>query len=75
MRVTIFSTGGEIPPCFDFCIVTRSYSSCPFLCALVHSDAKGQILIPVSNCSTGTVELPLNVAIGGVVALSEKEGT
>ena len=34
MRVTIFSTGGEIPPCFDFCVVTRSYSSPPFLCAL-----------------------------------------
>ena len=34
MRVTIFSTGGEIPPCFDFYVVTRSYSSRPFLCVL-----------------------------------------
>ena len=32
-------------------------------------------MIPVSNRSTGTVELPPNVAIGSVVALSEKEGT
>ena len=24
MRVTIFSTGGEILPCFDFYVVTRS---------------------------------------------------
>ena len=29
--VTIFSTGG---PCCDFYVVTRSYSSQPFLCAL-----------------------------------------
>ena len=34
MRVTIFSSAGEIPPCFDFYVVTRSYSSRPFLCAL-----------------------------------------
>ena len=35
MCVTIFSTAWrEIPPCFDFYIVTRSYSSCLFLCAL-----------------------------------------
>ena len=31
MRVTIFSTGRK---CFDFYVVTRSYSSRPFLCAL-----------------------------------------
>ena len=43
--------------------------------SVIHSDAKGQILIPVSNRSTGTVELPPNVAIGSVVALSEKDGT
>ena len=43
--------------------------------SVIHSDAKGRILIHVSNHSTGTVELPLNVAIGSVVALSEKEGT
>ena len=29
-----FSTGGEILPCFNFYIVTCSYSSRPFLCAL-----------------------------------------
>ena len=34
MCVTIFSTGGEILPCFNFYIVTGSYSSHPFLCAL-----------------------------------------
>ena len=34
IRVTIFSTGGEIPPCFDFYVVRRSYSSRSFLCAL-----------------------------------------
>ena len=34
MHATIFSTGGEIPPCFDFYVVTRSYSSHLFLCAL-----------------------------------------
>ena len=33
MRVTIFSTGGKISPCFNFYVVTRFYSSCPFLCA------------------------------------------
>ena len=27
VRVTIFSTGGEIPPCCDFYVVTHSYSS------------------------------------------------
>jgi len=43
--------------------------------SVIHSDAKGRILIPVGNHSTGTVELPPNVAIGSVVALSEKEGT
>jgi len=31
--VTIFSTGGKFR-CFDFYVVTRSYSSHPFLCAL-----------------------------------------
>ena len=31
--------------------------------------------IPVSNHSTGTVELQLNVPIGSVVALSERERT
>ena len=30
MCVTIFSTGGSY-------VVTRSYSSCPFLCALIHT--------------------------------------
>ena len=35
VHVTIFSTSWhEIPPCFDFYVVTRSYSSRPFLCAL-----------------------------------------
>ena len=34
MRVTIFSTGGKFRPAFDFYVVTRSYSSRPFLCAL-----------------------------------------
>ena len=34
VRVTIFSTGGEILSCFDFYIVTHSYSSRPLLCAL-----------------------------------------
>lgn len=43
--------------------------------SVIHSDAKGRILMPVSNRSTGTVELPPNVAIGSVVALSEREGT
>ena len=38
---------------------------------VIHSDAKGQIWIPVSNHSTGTVELQPNVPIGNVVALSE----
>ena len=32
--VTIYSTGGEIPPSFEFYIVTHSYSSRPFLSAL-----------------------------------------
>ena len=36
MRVTIFSTGREIPPCFDFYVVTCYYSSHLFLCALVY---------------------------------------
>ena len=35
-----FSTGGEIPPCFDFYVVTRFYSSLPFLCALDNIDAQ-----------------------------------
>ena len=42
---------------------------------MIHSDAEGQIWIPVSNHSTGTVELQPNVPIGIVVALSEREGT
>ena len=42
---------------------------------MIHSDAKGRIWIPVSNHSTGTVELQPNVPIGSVVALSEREGT
>ena len=42
---------------------------------MIHSDAKGRIWIAVSNHSTGTVELQLNVPIGSVVALSEREGT
>jgi len=25
---------GKIPPCFDYYVVTHSYSSRPFLCAL-----------------------------------------
>ena len=33
-RVTIFSTGGNIPPGFEFYVVTHSYSSRPFFCAL-----------------------------------------
>ena len=37
MRVTIFSAGGKFcPACFDFYVVTRSYSSRLFLCALGH---------------------------------------
>ena len=36
--VTIYSTGWEIPPGFEFYIVTRSYSSCPFLSALALPD-------------------------------------
>ena len=40
MRVTIFSTGGEIPPCFDFYAVTRSYSSLLFLCVLGHDGSE-----------------------------------
>jgi len=31
VRVTIFSIGGKFRPVY---VVTRSYSSCPFLCAL-----------------------------------------
>ena len=42
---------------------------------MIHSDAKGRIWIAVSNHSTGTVELQLNVPIGSVVAPSEREGT
>ena len=43
--------------------------------SVIHSDAKGRIWIPVSNHSSGTVELQPNVPIGSVVALSEREGT
>ena len=39
MRVTIFSTGGEILPCFDFYIVTCCYSSRSFLSALVKGNS------------------------------------
>ena len=35
--VTMFSTGGKFRPGFEFHVVTRSYSSRPFLCALAHS--------------------------------------
>ena len=42
---------------------------------MIHSDAKGRIWIAVSNHSTGTVELQVNVPIGSVVSLSEREGT
>ena len=42
-RVTIFSTGGNIPPGFEFYVVTRSYSSHLFLCALAGSE-KNEVL-------------------------------
>ena len=48
VRVTIFSTDGEIPPCFNFYIVTRSYSSRPFLCALV-VHLEHILMYPLSN--------------------------
>ena len=41
--------------------------------SVIHSDAKGRIWIPVSNHSTGTIELQPNAPIGSVVALSERE--
>ena len=55
VRVTIYSTGGEIPPSFEFYIVTRSYSSCPFLSALAlpntFDDYSQTPLIPFSPSS------------------------
>ena len=56
MRVTIFSTGGEIPPCFDFYIATRSYSSRPFLCALAApQDAHKKLVLQVAEWLTASL--------------------
>ena len=45
VRVTIFSTAGKIPPCFDYYVVTRSYSSRTRSYVLLYTDICWQMSI------------------------------